>query len=108
MERHAVTDDEKSCMLLVMRTLSIVPLNFKVCVLLCALCEGRVEMKDTARAMVCAAVTGIVGVQLVCPIAFSGASDACGGDDAQHAAPVRRKASTRRPVGHCTVTAVPG
>ena len=26
-----LTDDEKSCMLLVMRTLSIVPLNFKVC-----------------------------------------------------------------------------
>jgi hypothetical protein len=25
-----VADDEKSCMLLVMRTLSIVPLNFKV------------------------------------------------------------------------------
>ncbi len=36
--RRVVTDDEKSCMLLVMRTLSIVPLNFKVCVL-CALCQ---------------------------------------------------------------------
>lgn len=32
MVRHVLTDDEKSCMLLVMRTLSIVPLNFKVCV----------------------------------------------------------------------------
>ena len=31
MVRHVLTDDEKSCMLLVMRTLSIVPLNFKVC-----------------------------------------------------------------------------
>lgn len=94
MVRHVLTDDEKSCMLLVMRTLSIVPLNFKVCVL-CALCQARVEMNDIARAMVCATVTGIVGVQLVCPIAFSSASDACGGDDAQHAAPVRRTASTR-------------
>ena len=28
--RSVVTDDEKSCMLLVMRVLSIVPLNFKV------------------------------------------------------------------------------
>lgn len=27
----APLDDEKSCMLLVMRVLSIVPLNFKVC-----------------------------------------------------------------------------
>lgn len=33
-----LADDEKSCMLLVMRTLSIVPLNFKVRVL-CVLCE---------------------------------------------------------------------
>ena len=40
------------------------------------------------RAMVCAAVTGAVGVQLVCPIAFSGASDTSGGDHAQHAATV--------------------
>jgi hypothetical protein len=40
MVRHVLTDDEKSCMLLVMRTLSIVPLNFKVCVL-CALCQVR-------------------------------------------------------------------
>jgi hypothetical protein len=31
MARRCVADDEKSCMLLVMRTLSIVPLNFKVC-----------------------------------------------------------------------------
>jgi hypothetical protein len=29
-----MADDEKSCMLLVMRTLSIVPLNFKVCVVM--------------------------------------------------------------------------
>ena len=43
MERHVLTDDEKSCMLLVMRTLSIVPLNFKVCVL-CALCQAKVEV----------------------------------------------------------------
>ena len=39
-ERHVLTEDEKSCMLLVMRTLSIVPLNFKVCVL-CALCQKK-------------------------------------------------------------------
>jgi hypothetical protein len=52
-------------------------------------------MVDIARTMVCAAVSGTVGVQLVCAIAFSGASDACGGDDAQHAAPVRCTASTR-------------
>jgi hypothetical protein len=73
MVRHVLTDDEKSCMLLVMRTLSIVPLNFKVCVL-CALCQVRSHMingwNDIARAVVCAAVTGTVGVQLVCPIAF--------------------------------------
>jgi hypothetical protein len=31
MVRRCVADGEKSCMLLVMRTLSIVPLNFKVC-----------------------------------------------------------------------------
>jgi hypothetical protein len=29
-----MADDEKSCMLLVMRTLSIVPLNFKVCIVM--------------------------------------------------------------------------
>jgi hypothetical protein len=33
MVERVLADDEKSCMLLVMRTLSIVPLNFKVCVL---------------------------------------------------------------------------
>ena len=32
MVERVPADDEKSCMLLVMRTLSIVPLNFKVCV----------------------------------------------------------------------------
>jgi len=42
MVRHVLTDDEKSCMLLVMRTLSIVPLNFKVCVL-CAVCQVRLH-----------------------------------------------------------------
>jgi hypothetical protein len=31
MVRPCVADAEKACMLLVMRTLSIVPLNFKVC-----------------------------------------------------------------------------
>ena len=36
MVRRCVADDEKSCMLLVMRTLSIVPLNFKVCVFMSA------------------------------------------------------------------------
>jgi hypothetical protein len=35
--------------------------------------------------MVCATVTGAVGVQLVCPIVVSGASDASRGDYAEHA-----------------------
>jgi hypothetical protein len=35
MVERVVADDEKSCMLLVMRTLSIVPLNFKVCAVHC-------------------------------------------------------------------------
>ncbi len=42
--RRVLTDDEKSCMLLVMRTLSIVPLNFKVCVL-CGPCNVRLELE---------------------------------------------------------------
>lgn len=42
MVRHVLTDDEKSCMLLVMRTLSIVPLNFKVCVFMCYLCKSPI------------------------------------------------------------------
>jgi len=45
-----MADDEKSCMLLVMRTLSIVPLNFKVCVVRFTVrksdCRGRVLMVE--------------------------------------------------------------
>ena len=40
MVERVLADDEKSCMLLVMRTLSIVPLNFKVCVH-CVIAEDR-------------------------------------------------------------------
>ena len=39
-------DDEKSCMLLVMRTLSIVPLNFKVCLFLYSLREIGLQRAD--------------------------------------------------------------
>lgn len=85
-------DDEKSCMLLVMRTLSIVPLNFKVGFMSAVRksdCGVPMIEIDAVRAMVCAAITGTPSIQLIYPIAFPCASNASRGDYAQHAFALR-------------------
>lgn len=76
-------EDEKSSMLLVMRVLSIVPLNFKV----------RERMRGArgltgcaGTGVVCAVVTRVARVQLVCAVADAGTADVVGGDDGEHAA----------------------
>lgn len=62
----APLDDEKSCMLLVMRVLSIVPLNFKVDQMNQKCLSPLISI--LASAMVRATVTRITGIQFVCEV----------------------------------------
>ena len=99
-------DEEKKSMLLVMRVLSIVPLNFKVRVIIIIKLffrvggerfgDSRTKIEPpptvklmriffTAYAMVRSVVPGTIGVQLVCPIPNSSAENITGGNFAEHA-----------------------
>lgn len=85
-------DDEKSCMLLVMRVLSIVPLNFKVslsrqlhvvvvtdyCFRFCYLNYRPIfpDYRPQGSALVRPSVTRTARVQLICPFTHAGSKDA--------------------------------
>jgi hypothetical protein len=60
-------------MLLVMRVLSIVPLNFKVFVVVLFVIE--LFSCETGAAMVSSAITRAPCIQLICPVAHTRASD---------------------------------
>jgi hypothetical protein len=94
-------------MLLVMRVLSIVPLNFKVRPIFFCFCFGLegeslrrfyddqnrttthtktdAHILHTAYAVVCSTVSGIAGVQFVCAIAYPSAEDIIRGNLVEHA-----------------------
>ena len=104
-----LVDEEKKCMLLVMRVLSIVPLNFKVRQFFFFFfrvgrellrrfhdqnrttthtkTDAHIYYAFTAYAVVRSTVPGIAGVQLVRSIPYSSAQNVIGGNLAEHASP---------------------
>lgn len=88
------TDEEKACMLLVMRVLSIVPLNFKVSAILSNVVDTNFAFPPGA-AVVCPALTRAACIQLFRAQPYARAAYAARGHVAEYAPTKRCPARAR-------------